>query len=153
MNTSDNKTNRRVTQSLALMLLVSAATLSGIGSTHLVSAQTQPQAPAPASRSVDEEMIPINVVEPFYPTRAANESIEGWVHVRFTVTAAGVVDPQSIEIIEAQPEAIFDTSAIRATSEFQFSPRIRSGVPVDVPNVQYVFRYQMNNQAEQPSVP
>lgn len=147
MITSDNESNSRIKKSFALMLLVSATTLSGIGGTHLVSAQAQ--TPDPSQRAVDEEMLPLNVVEPFYPTRAANESIEGWVHVRFTVTAAGSVDPQSIEVIEAQPAGIFDTSAMRAIAEFQFSPRIRNGAPVDVPNVQYVFRYAMKNEAEQ----
>lgn len=151
MITSDNKTNNHIKKSFALMLLVSAATLSGIGGTHLVSAQAH--APDPSQREVNEELIPLNVVEPFYPTVAANESIEGWVHVRFTVTAAGSVDPQSIEVIEAQPAGIFDASAMRATTEFMFSPRIRDGAPVDVPNVQYVFRYALNNNSERAPAP
>ena len=42
------------------MLLVSVATLFGIGGAHLVSAQT-------TQRSVDEELIPLHQVEPVYP--------------------------------------------------------------------------------------
>src|SRR5690606_11536201 len=99
-------------------------------------------------RLYDEDIIPLNQVEPVYPTRAAQRKIEGWVQVQFTVTAAGTVDPLTIEVVDADPPGLFDNSAQRATAEMLFSPRIRNGTPVDVPGVQYVWRYMLSKESE-----
>ncbi|MDP3517037.1 MAG: M56 family metallopeptidase [Pseudohongiella sp.] len=146
MNTSDSKTTSHVKTSLALMLLVSAATLFGIGGAQFVSAQ---QPSLILEIEADSEMIPTNNVEPVYPTRAFQRKVEGWVQVKFTVTAAGTVDPQSVEVVDSEPRGMFENSAIKATPEFTFNPRIRNGLPVEVPNVQYVFRYLVSEEPEQ----
>ena len=133
----------------SLTLIISAAIVLGVGGSHLVSAQTQDSQPSPSQRAVTEEMYPINEVRPMYPTRAAQRGIEGWVHLEFTVTATGSVDPESIVVLEADPPGIFDSSALRATAELMFSPRMVNGSSVDVPKVQYVWRYFMSEQAAQ----
>ncbi|MDO8907802.1 MAG: M56 family metallopeptidase [Pseudohongiella sp.] len=149
MNTSGNKSSNHVIKSMAIMLLISAATLFGIGSAHLVSAQI----PNPAQSTADDEMIPLHHVEPVYPTRAAQRKIGGWVKVSFTVTAAGTVDTESIDVVDSEPRGMFENSARRAASEFSFTPRIRNGAPVDVPNVQYMFRYSVSEESERRATP
>ena len=91
----------------------------------------------------DSEMLPIVTIEPQYPQRAASRGIEGWCLVQFTVTAQGTVDENSIEVIDADPENIFDSSSRRAVSRFKFNPRVSDGVAVAVPGVRYLFRYNL----------
>jgi protein TonB len=91
----------------------------------------------------DSEMLPIVTIEPQYPQRAASRGIEGWCLVQFTVTAQGTVDEDSIEVIDADPENIFDSSSRRAVSRFKFNARVQDGVAVAVPGVRYLFRYNL----------
>ncbi|MEX1197201.1 MAG: energy transducer TonB [Pseudohongiellaceae bacterium] len=91
--------------------------------------------------ATDGEMLPLVNITPSYPTRAAQRGIEGWCQVRFTVTAEGGV--RDVEVIDAEPSGIFDRSSIRAAERFRFQPRVVDGEPVDVPGVQYVFRYEL----------
>lgn len=91
--------------------------------------------------ATDGEMLPLVNVSPNYPTRAAQRGIEGWCQVRFTVTAEGGV--RDVEVVDAEPQGIFDRSSIRAAERFRFQPRVVDGEPIDVPGVQYVFRYEL----------
>lgn len=91
--------------------------------------------------ATDGEMLPLVNVSPSYPTRAAQRGIEGWCQVRFTVTAEGGV--RDVEVVDGEPEGIFDRSSIRAAQRFRFQPRVVDGEPIDVPGVQYVFRYEL----------
>ncbi len=145
MSTQVNKNTSHVKLSWALMLSISAVTLFGIGGERFVYAQSVNS----SQSAVDDEMIPLLHVVPVYPARAANRKVEGWVKVNFTVTAAGNVDAQSIDVVDSEPRGMFETSAKRAASEFTFNPRIRNGMPVDVSNVQYVFRYSISDEPEQ----
>jgi protein TonB len=94
----------------------------------------------------DSEMLPIVTIEPQYPQRAASRGIEGWCLVSFTVSAQGTVDEDSITIVDADPENIFDSSSRRAVSRFKFNPRVSDGVAVAVPGVRYLFRYNLAEQ-------
>lgn len=91
----------------------------------------------------DSEMLPIVTIEPQYPQRAASRGIEGWCLVQFTVTAQGTVDEASIEVIDADPPNIFDSSSRRAVSRFKFNARVQDGQAVPVPGVRYLFRYNL----------
>lgn len=87
------------------------------------------------------QLHPVLAPSPMYPTIAADEGIEGWTLVSFTVTAEGYVDASSIQAVDAQPAGVFDSNSIAAARQFQFDPRIASGKAVEVPGVQYLFRY------------
>lgn len=89
----------------------------------------------------DGEYLPLVNVTPQYPTRAASRGIEGWCQVSFTVTETGGV--RDVVVVDAEPQGIFDSSSIRAAERFKFQPRVVDGKAVEVPNVQYVFRYQL----------
>ncbi|MEC8858681.1 MAG: M56 family metallopeptidase [Pseudomonadota bacterium] len=142
MNAQQSK--RELRKSLAAIVILSVAALGVMGSQQVLQAQEQPN---PESREVDQEMIPLNTVEPMYPQQAADEGIEGWVHVRFTVTADGAVDSDSVRVLDAEPAYTFDHTAVAATRQFRFRPRVVGGQPVEVPNVQYVFRYALEEPA------
>lgn len=91
----------------------------------------------------DQEILPTVAEPPLYPRRAADEGIEGWALVSFTVTAEGLVEENSVQVVDAEPADIFDRTSIRAAQKFEFQPRIRNGRAVDIAGVQYVFRYEL----------
>jgi len=92
----------------------------------------------------DGEMLPLVNVTPTYPTRAASRGIEGWCQVSFTVTDTGGV--RDVVVVDADPPDIFNTASMRAAEKFKFQPKVVDGKGVEVPNVQYVFRYQLEGE-------
>ena len=93
--------------------------------------------------NTDGDYLPLVAIAPQYPTRAAQRGIEGWCLVSFTVDGLGNVVEDSIEVVDAEPPNIFDRSSVRAAARFKFQPRVVDGVGVEVPGVQYVFRYEL----------
>jgi len=89
---------------------------------------------------------PLNTVEPVYPRTAADQGIEGWVHVKFLVNESGTVE--DLEVIEAEPAQIFNASALAAARQFLFTQHMVEGHSVRVPNVQYVFRFVLSAESE-----
>lgn len=94
----------------------------------------------------DGEFMPIVNVAPEYPRNAAQRGIEGFVTVRFTVTAAGTT--RDVEVVEAittdgRPTTLFNRAAIRAAERFRFRPRVIDGEPVEVAGVSYRFVFEM----------
>ncbi|AFU99856.2 energy transducer TonB [Simiduia agarivorans] len=83
--------------------------------------------------SSDGEYLPIVKVQPVYPRRALARGIEGYVIVEFVVTKNGSVrDPV---VVEAEPEGIFNSAAMKAALKFKYKPRVVDGEPIEVPGV------------------
>ncbi|MCY4266072.1 MAG: energy transducer TonB [Gammaproteobacteria bacterium] len=95
--------------------------------------------------ATDGDYLPLVAIAPQYPTRAAQRGIEGWCLVSFTVDGLGNVLEDTIEVVDAEPPNIFNRSSIRAASRFKFQPRVVEGQGVEVPGVQYLFRYQLED--------
>lgn len=93
--------------------------------------------------ATDGDYLPLVAIAPQYPTRAAQRGIEGWCLVAFTVDGMGNVVEDTITVVDAEPASIFDRSSIRAATRFKFQPRVVDGQGVEVPGVQYLFRYQL----------
>lgn len=93
--------------------------------------------------ATDGDMLPLVNITPNYPTRAAQRGIEGWCQVEFTVTAEGGVE--NVEVVDGEPPGMFDRASVRAAQRFRFQPRVVDGEAVDVPGVQYVFRYELED--------
>lgn len=92
--------------------------------------------------STDGEYLPIVKVAPMYPARAQSQGIEGWVLLSFTVTESGtVIDPK---VLESQPSGVFDEAAKKAVTKFKYKPRVESGRPVAVTNVQHLIRFELD---------
>jgi len=77
----------------------------------------------------DSDSVPLVRVPPQYPIRAAERGIEGWVVLRFTITATGTVE--NPEVIDSNPKRIFDRAAKRALKKWKYRPRIVDGVAID----------------------
>ncbi len=80
----------------------------------------------------DGELIPIIVVAPVYPIRAARRNLEGSVVVEFTVTKAGNV--KDVVVLEST-DPLFEKPAVVATYKFKYKPRVVDGEPVEVSGV------------------
>lgn len=63
-----------------------------------------------------------------YPPQMIRSRTEGWVELSFTITASGNVE--DVSVVDANPRRAFDREAIRALSQWKFSPRIENGKPV-----------------------
>jgi len=117
---------------LSGLVLITTAAFSTV---HLLAAD---------SGLTDQDYLPTRAIAPLYPTRAAEEGIEGWTLVSFTVQADGRVDPNSISVLDAEPPGYFENNSRSAAARFEFDPRVVDGIAVDVPGVQYLFRYQLS---------
>ena len=93
--------------------------------------------------ATDGDYLPLVAIAPQYPTRAAQRGIEGWCLVAFTVDGMGNVVEDTITVVDAEPASIFDRSSMRAATRFKFQPRVVDGQCVEVPGVQYLFSYQL----------
>ena len=68
--------------------------------------------------------IPMTVRNPTYPMHAQKNGISGQVRVRFDVDPQGYV--QDIEVIESQPQGVFDESTKQAVAAWRYQPTIGS---------------------------
>jgi periplasmic protein TonB len=92
-------------------------------------ATTTPTPSVASSSSVQDQNFKLTKrVPPTYPQRALRQRITGWVDLSFTVTATG--DVTNIEVVNSQPRREFDREAIRALSQWKFTPKIEGGKPV-----------------------
>jgi len=91
--------------------------------------------------TADHDVVPLVRIEPDYPTRAAQQGIEGYVVVRFTITPAGTITDATV--VEAEPKGIFDSAAIAAVSRWKYKPKIENGNPVERPGVQIRLAFQL----------
>lgn len=93
----------------------------------------------------DRDFLPLTAIAPQYPTAAAAAGIEGWALLRFTVDRYGSVVESSLIVVDAEPADTFDSVSINAARRFKFEPRIVDGQAVEVPGVQYLFRYVLDD--------
>ncbi len=84
---------------------------------------------------------PLVRVSPIYPIRAANRGIEGWVEIEFTIDRdGGVILPR---VVNAEPSAIFNRSALRAVSQWRYRPPMQDGRPVRRDGVRVVIEFRL----------
>ena len=103
--------------------------------TYLGSAQ-------PGSMS-DGDAIPMVIIEPRYPRKAAMEGIEGWVRFQFTVSPDG--SPKDIKVIDAKPKRVFERDARKAIYKWKFKPRVIDGKAVEQLNMRYTMEFKLGS--------
>ena len=90
---------------------------------------------------VDRDVMPVVRFPPEYPARAQTRGVEGWVQIRFTITAAGTVrDPV---VVAAEPQGVFEDAALKAIERWRYNPRIDRGVAVERVGLQTVIRFEL----------
>lgn len=91
---------------------------------------------AQVDKTAEGDIIPIVVIRPMYPRDAAMRGVEGWVKIKFIITAIGTV--KSPKVVDAKPPRVFNREAIRAILKWKFKPRVIDGVAVDRPATQII---------------
>ncbi len=90
----------------------------------------------------DSDPVPLVRVNPQYPARAMQRGIEGWVQLRFTVTAAGTVRDVSVE--EADPPNYFEQAAVNAVRKYKYKPSVVNGKPIATEDVRVILQFNLN---------
>lgn len=79
-----------------------------------------------------------------YPPVAKAEGIEGYVVIRYDVTAHGtVIDP---EVVEAVPEGVFEEAALASIVQWRFRPATEGGKAVSTPGVVSTLRFRLGEE-------
>ena len=86
----------------------------------------RPQRELQNLRAMDTDTTPIVRVLPDYPPNARGD---GWVLVRFNISAAGTVT--NAAVIDANPRGIFDKNALRAIERWRYRPAVVEGRAVE----------------------
>lgn len=118
---------RPAAQPAATPATAAPATTAPAQPTQVASAAPAPSvASSTAPQNKDFQLV--KRVNPNYPPQALRSRTEGWVELSFTITTNG--DVEGVEVVDSQPRRIFDRDAMRALSQWKFSPRIENGKPV-----------------------
>ena len=88
------------------------------------------------------DYLPIVKVAPIYPRRAQTRGLEGQCLIEFTVTETGSVkDAFAVECTSS----LFERASINAALKFKYKPRVKNGQPVEVPGVQHIITFQLED--------
>ena len=93
-------------------------------------------------RDPDGPLIAIVRVSPTYPGPAEAQGLEGWVDVRFDVLTNGQVMNVTVT---GSSNRLFEKAAIRAAQKFRFRAPVVNGVPQVAKDVDYRFRFEMDD--------
>jgi protein TonB len=90
----------------------------------------------------DMDVVPLVRVNPLYPARAQARGVEGWVHLRFSITPQGTT--KDVEVLAADPGGYFERAATSAVKKYKYKPKVEGGVPVERPGVEIVISFELN---------
>ena len=76
-----------------------------------------------------------------YPPAAKAEGIEGYVVIRYDVTAQGAV--ANPEVVEAEPEGVFEEAALASIAQWRFRPATVGGEAVETSGVVSTLRFRL----------
>lgn len=91
----------------------------------------------------DSDPVPVVRVNPQYPPRAAERGTEGWVELRFSISASGTV--QDAEVTKSHPGNVFDRAALRAVRRWKYNPKIKDGNPVERHGITVRLEFNLQN--------
>lgn len=77
------------------------------------------------AKQVDVHPTALNLVKPEYPAKGVEQGVEGKVVLLLLIDEAGVV--KEVSVVEADPEGIFEESALAAFRNARFAPAQKSG--------------------------
>jgi protein TonB len=77
---------------------------------------------------VDVKPVPLFRTRPTYPSKAKAKNITGRVTFKLLVDKDGMV--KTIEIIDAEPQGVFEEATVNAVRQWRFQPAKVKGKPV-----------------------
>jgi len=82
------------------------------------------------------------LVKPSYPEQARRDRVEGYVVVQFDIAENGTVS--GARVLEAKPANYFETAAIDAVRQLQFSPNDKPANSVAIRGAVNMFVFSLN---------
>ncbi|MFK5912745.1 MAG: energy transducer TonB [Woeseiaceae bacterium] len=79
---------------------------------------------------------------PQYPVSMSEKGIEGYVRVKYTVTALG--NTEDVIAVESSHRG-FERNAVKAVEKFKFKPQIEDGKAIAVMNVYNIIEFKLEN--------
>lgn len=79
------------------------------------------------------DLVPVSMLPPQYPSSARMRNVEGWVDVIFIVSERGNVE--QAWVVESEPPDIFDQAALDAALRWRFRPVTENGEPVSAERI------------------
>ncbi len=76
-----------------------------------------------------------------YPPAAKAEGMEGYVVIRYDVTAQGAV--ANPEVVEAEPEGVFEEAALASIAQWRFRPATAGGKAAETTGVVSTLRFRL----------
>ena len=77
----------------------------------------------------DTDAVPLLRVDPRYPPVQAQEGIEGWVRMRFSIGKSG--QTKNVVVIDSKPPVVFDEAALAAVRKWKYQPKVVDGQQVE----------------------
>lgn len=78
--------------------------------------------------SVDKKPVAKRQEAPSFPEKARQRGIQGYVKLNLFITQTGEVE--KVKILEAEPQGVFEESALAAAQAWEFEPAEYNGAPV-----------------------
>ena len=91
--------------------------------------------------SASRPMQLIHDVGPTYPEQAKAAGVQGWVKVRYDISADGRVE--NLLVAESQPPGLFDAAALTAVAQWRYRPAVIDGAASRVSGVVSTLRFQL----------
>ena len=93
------------------------------------------------ANGLNQPMQLIHEVGPAYPQEAQAAGVEGWVRMRYDITAQGLV--ANLRVAAAQPAGVFDAAALQAVAQWRYRPVLVDGAPTAVVGVVSTLRFAL----------
>jgi len=91
---------------------------------------------------LDRDSVPLVRIDPQYPPQAQQRRLEGWVHIRFTISGAGTV--KNAKIVKSS-DLVFESAALRAVEQWKYQPQMEGGKPVERGEVEVIIRFDLQS--------
>lgn len=95
-----------------------------------------------AGLASEGEALALVRVEAQYPSRALQQRREGRVLIEFTIGASGAVEAP--RVIAAEPPGVFEATALKAISQWRYSPKVVNGRAVPQPGVRTTIVFRLD---------
>jgi len=92
----------------------------------------------------DKAATPLVRIEPKYPPAAARDGINGWVRLRFNISADGRVT--DVKVLAAEPRRVFDQEAMRALKNWKYQPKLENGRAVAQSDLEVQLDFRLDQQ-------
>lgn len=99
--------------------------------------------PSMGGAAADADVIPLVRVQPMYPPSAAQQRIEGWVVLEFTISTTGSV--KDARVLSAQPNNIFNRAALQAIRKWKYKPKVEEGKRVERQGIQVKLTFELDD--------